>query len=418
MDSAFVSSQASLQNYFFLYQQHCRAQPTWTTSLTTNDRFAEALSKKLLAAGYVHIMEKDEWKLEKGGKCVSPGFHLCGRVFLVCTFPAVYPKGICPTCTITGPPNCPLVFRYFFTRNQSSIVAFAVGKKYQPGNGVYMVGAHTDSPCLKVKPVSKTAKSGYGMVNIATYGGGLWTTWFDRDLSVAGRVLVRNEDGKLAHRLVRSHSNAGIMATLSENSVSKLAARVAVGWMVLLSNMLMMQVKIEKPILRVPMLAIHLMRNIRETGFNPNPQNELIPLLTSTAKAQLEAGPGASAGPSTESPAGAEARHSPVLLKYLADELGCSPESIVDLELNICDVQPGQFWGMDDEFLAVGRLDNLSMSWCSMQVSSVHLITDILNVLCGTQLICFRMSSACPYSCMSAQQQLICVSGRHDVPSI
>lgn len=103
----------------------------------------------------------------------------------------------------TYPIEANLLFRYFFTRNQSSIVAFAVGKKYEAGNGVYMVGAHTDSPCLKVKPVSKGEKSGFGMVNVETYGGGLWQTWFDRELSVAGRALVRQKDGNLSHRLVR-----------------------------------------------------------------------------------------------------------------------------------------------------------------------------------------------------------------------
>jgi hypothetical protein len=86
----------------------------------------------------------------------------------------------------------------------SSIVAFAVGSKYAPGNGIYMVGAHTDSPCLKVKPKSKGVKSGHAMLNVETYGGGLWTTWFDRDLSVAGRVLVQGADGKLQNKLVRN----------------------------------------------------------------------------------------------------------------------------------------------------------------------------------------------------------------------
>lgn len=90
----------------------------------------------------------------------------------------------------------------------SSIVAFAVGGNYEPGNGVYMVGAHTDSPCLKVKPKSKGAKSGHAMLNVETYGGGLWTTWFDRDLSVAGRVLVRGADGGLQHKLVGHPSTA------------------------------------------------------------------------------------------------------------------------------------------------------------------------------------------------------------------
>ena len=96
----------------------------------------------------------------------------------------------------------------------SSIVAFAVGGKHAPGNGVYMVGAHTDSPCLKVKPTSKGVKSGHAMLNIETYGGGLWATWFDRDLSVAGRLLVRGKDGALLHKLVRAQTLASARTSL------------------------------------------------------------------------------------------------------------------------------------------------------------------------------------------------------------
>lgn len=67
-----------------------------------------------------------------------------------------------------------------------------------------MINLHDQhSPCFKLKPVSKGSKSGYAMVNVEPYGGGLWHTWFDRDLGVAGRVLVRTPDGKMMHRLVR-----------------------------------------------------------------------------------------------------------------------------------------------------------------------------------------------------------------------
>lgn len=69
-----------------------------------------------------------------------------------------------------------------------------------------MVGAHTDSPCLKVKPKSRGVKNGHAMLNIETYGGGLWATWFDRDLSVAGRLLVRGKDGSLQHKLASASS--------------------------------------------------------------------------------------------------------------------------------------------------------------------------------------------------------------------
>lgn len=138
--------------------------------------------------------------------------------------------------------------RYFFTKNKSTLVAFAVGAKYQPGNSVHMIGTHTDSPCLKLKPNSKGAKAGFLTLNVETYGGILWHTWFDRDLSVAGRVLIRADDGRLSHKLV----------------------------------------KVDKPILRIPMLAIHLNRTIYKDGFKPDKQSHLVPILSTAVKSQLE----------------------------------------------------------------------------------------------------------------------------------
>jgi len=99
--------------------------------------------------------------------------------------------------------------KYYFTRNKSTLVAFTIGNNYQPGNGFKIIGSHTDSPNLKVKPYSKrtTSKDGgvSGMIQLAVecYGGGLWHTWFDRDLGISGRVFVRDgESGKI--RQVRS----------------------------------------------------------------------------------------------------------------------------------------------------------------------------------------------------------------------
>jgi aspartyl aminopeptidase len=97
--------------------------------------------------------------------------------------------------------------------------------RYKTGNGFLIIGAHTDSPCPKLKPISKVTKAGFLEVGVSTYGGGLWHTWFDRDLTVAGWVVrklstAEGEEAAYSHELVR----------------------------------------IQQPILRIPTLAIHLDR--------------------------------------------------------------------------------------------------------------------------------------------------------------
>mmetsp|Transcript_37294 Transcript_37294/g.117346 ORF Transcript_37294/g.117346 Transcript_37294/m.117346 type:complete len:583 (-) Transcript_37294:67-1815(-) len=258
---------------------------SWTAFHAT-----EEAKKMLDAAGYVQLSERDEWDIKPGGK-------------------------------------------YYVTRNMSSIIAFAVGGQYRPGNGFHIVAAHTDSPCLKLKPNSASTKSGYLGVGVQTYGGGLWHTWFDRDLSVAGRVLLRRQGAagqeKLTHELVQ----------------------------------------INRPIMRVPTLAIHLDRTISTDGFKPNTETHVVPILATAIHEELSKpatakdAPAAAAGES-KPPAGP---HHPLLLEILAKELGCSPEEIADFELNVCDTAPGVIGGGADEFVYSGRLDNLASSYCGLR---------------------------------------------------
>ena len=121
----------------------------------------KSVKQRLSAAGFKEIKEKESWS---------------------------------STCQPGG--------KYFLTRNGSTVVAFAIGNKWRPGSAISMIGAHTDSPCLRIKPVSNKQGDGFIQVGVETYGGGLWHTWFDRDLGIAGRVMVREEDGMIAQRLV------------------------------------------------------------------------------------------------------------------------------------------------------------------------------------------------------------------------
>ena len=91
--------------------------------------------------------------------------------------------------------------RRYVIRNGSSIVAFIVGRE-SPAAGVRMLGAHTDSPCLMVKPVPEKNRKGYLQLGVEVYGGALLNPWFDRDLSLAGRVSFECAEGDLRSALV------------------------------------------------------------------------------------------------------------------------------------------------------------------------------------------------------------------------
>mmetsp|Transcript_7790 Transcript_7790/g.10646 ORF Transcript_7790/g.10646 Transcript_7790/m.10646 type:complete len:484 (-) Transcript_7790:391-1842(-) len=240
--------------------------------------------------------------------------------------------------------------KYYYTLNKTTLVAFAVGPKYKPGNGFKVIGGHTDSPNLKVRPRSKrSAASGCIQLGVDCYGGGLWHTWFDRDLGISGRVLVREkkeEEDKVVQKFV----------------------------------------KIDKPVARVSTLCIHLQSADERRAFQVKKEDHLMPILgTQTAlengvKDQLTGGDGA----------GDDAwrkEQEPLLLKLLASELDVDVKDIADFELNLFDTQPATLGGVTSEFLYSARLDNLATCFVSCEALADYTDSEVFKDDCEISLV-------------------------------
>ena len=150
---------------------------------STSFHAVENLKNELFKQNYTELKEEANWSLEKGGK-------------------------------------------YFVTRAEGSIIIFKTPKKWTSNYSFSIIGAHTDSPCLRIKNNPISTKEGYQLLNIEIYGGVLLTSWFDKDLYFGGRLIIENENGQLEQKII----------------------------------------KIEKR-LRIPRLAIHLDREVNKEGF-------------------------------------------------------------------------------------------------------------------------------------------------------
>jgi len=187
--------------------------------------------------------------------------------------------------------------KYFITRNDSSLIAFIVGMKSKNSSGFKIIGAHTDSPNLKLKPNPTYEKSGYLQLGVEVYGGVLLSTWTDRDLSLAGRIML---EGK-------------------KQPQSKL-------------------VRFDNALLRIPQLAIHLNRDVNEKGLILNKQIHLPPIISLTKKNTAK----------------------DLIGKMISENLKCRPADILSMELSLYDTQQGSIGGANGEFIFSGRLDNLA----------------------------------------------------------
>jgi len=200
-----------------------------------------------------------------------------------------------------------------------------------------MIGAHTDSPCLRIKPISQKTNSGFMQVGVETYGSGIWHTWFDRDLSIAGRAMVRDGEGHFVQKLV----------------------------------------KVDRPILRIPTLAIHLDRS---KEFAPNYETELFPIAGLVA-AELNR-IGKKEGGQAEDVMISELetsndkdfhplkalldRHHPYVVEIIAEHAGVEVDALVDFECVLYDTQKSCIGGINNELIFSARLDNLEMTYCGV----------------------------------------------------
>lgn len=184
----------------------------------------------------------------------------------------------------------------FFTVKDGAIVAWVVPEGAAPTTPFRVVGAHTDSPNFHLKPMPEADAHGYRRLGVETYGGVLLNSWLDRDLSVSGRVAVRT-----------GGDPAGVETVL---------------------------VKVDRPILRIPQLAIHLDREISTKGLLLNKQRHMAPIY------------------------GLSPTESADIFDVVAASAGIAKSEIIGSELMLHDTAPSQLIGADEEFISAARLDN------------------------------------------------------------
>ncbi len=193
--------------------------------------------------------------------------------------------------------------RYYVVRG-ASMVAFVSGTLPIAQTGFRIIGAHTDSPGLRLKPKAALGGDGLARLGVEIYGGPILATFTDRDLSLAGRVVLKNGAGQET-RLLR----------------------------------------FERPLLRLPNLAIHMNRDVNEQGLKLNKQTELPLILGALGE-------------------GEDAEIN--LRRLLSDAVQSAPAELVSWDLAVYDVQKGCLWGADEEFIADSQLDNLASSHAAL----------------------------------------------------
>ena len=206
--------------------------------------------------------------------------------------------------------------RYYMKHHDTTLFAFTVGSSFEKEDGFRMAAAHTDYPCLRIKPNPDIRTAGYRQLNVEVYGGPILNTWLDRPLSVSGRVAVKSQD--VMHPGVRL-------------------------------------VDVERPLMVIPNLAIHLNRDVNK-GVELNRQTNLLPITGSGGIVEEACGDEGSQKVVQEALALKQAG----FLEYLARELGVEKSDILDYELWIKCLEEPKLVGIENDLIVSPRLDNLT----------------------------------------------------------
>lgn len=206
--------------------------------------------------GFERIMPREKWEIKKGGK-------------------------------------------YFLKKSSSTIIAFTVGEDFDVKNGFKIFGAHTDSPCFRIKPSPEIVTENVVRLNTEVYGGPILSTWFDRPLSIAGRVIVKGENSFFPRTV---------------------------------------KIKIDEPLLTIPNLAIHQNREVNN-GVKIDKQNDVLPVISLINKNFEREG---------------------YLERVILEKTGIKKEDIIDFDLYLYATEKGCLLGANEEFMSSPKIDNLA----------------------------------------------------------
>lgn len=241
----------------------------WLDESTCNFMAVLAMRRELEAHGFHYLNDADKWEIKRGGK-------------------------------------------YYITRNDSAIMAFVAGTESMADYGCRIISAHSDSPCFKIKPNCEIyGDGGVVSLNVEKYGGVILYTWFDRPLSISGRVMTRGEDS--LHPVTRF-------------------------------------IDFRRAVCTIPHLAIHFNRSVNE-GNPLSVQKDMKPVLGYYSEERIE-----------------ELKKRGGAVKVmLANEFGIEPEDILDYELNLYPFEKSGLVGVNSEYLQSARIDDLSMAYAGLE---------------------------------------------------